>query len=55
MCRAKRGRQWGRPKIRREIVLNDGLNIYIYIYNVNYENKYFSKYKKLYFSEGVKP
>ena len=28
MCRAKRGPQWRRPKIRRGIVFNDVLNIY---------------------------
>ena len=32
MCRAKRGPQWRRPKIRRGIVFNNVLNIYIYIY-----------------------
>ena len=32
MCREKRGPQWRRPKIRRGIVFNDVLNIYIYIY-----------------------
>ena len=39
MCRAKRGPQWRRPKIRRGIVFNNVLNIYIYIYIYIYKFK----------------
>ena len=39
MCRAKRGPQWRRPKIRRAIVFNNVLNIYIYIYIYIYKFK----------------
>ena len=52
MCRAKRGRQWGRPKIQREIVFSDFLNVYK---NFRLRKQKFSKYKKLIFFKRVNP
>ena len=52
MCRAKRGPQWRRPKIRRGIVFNNVLNIYIYKFKTT-KTTIFQSIKSYIFLKGL--
>ena len=52
MCRAKRGPQWRRPKIRRGIVFNNVLNIYIYKFKTT-KTTIFQSMKSYVFLKGL--